>query len=118
NLFADVGILAREFWRRAERHAEEVVHDENLSVAIRPGTDADRRNAQFTGNLRCQLAGQRFQDYGESARGLYCAGITQYLLRGVWRFPLHFVAAEGVDRLRRQTDVAHNGDFRFGEPRD
>src|ERR1700733_4011707 len=55
--FTGVGVLAREFRRRVEGEAEEIVGDEDLAVTVGAGTDADRWDLQFTGDLRGELAG-------------------------------------------------------------
>src|SRR6266550_3125514 len=50
--FSDIGILARKFRRVVECKTQKIINDEDLPVAVRAGTDADRRNAQFARNLR------------------------------------------------------------------
>ena len=69
NDFADVGVLAREFRRRVEGEAEEIVRDEDLAVAIGAGADTDRRDLELARDLRGKFARDGFEDDCESARG-------------------------------------------------
>ena len=109
--FAEVGVLAGEFWRRVEGEAEEIVGDEDLAVAIGAGADSDCGNLQLAGDLRGELAGDGFEDDGESASGFDGVGVAEELFGGVSGLALDAIAAEGVDGLGREADVSHNGNF-------
>ena len=90
---------------------------QNLAIAIRPGSNADRGNAQITGNLHRQFARHGFQHHGERTRSFHGARIANQLFRRVRRLPLHAVTAERIHRLGRQPHMAHHRNFRFRQPR-
>ena len=116
--FAEVGVLAREFWRRIEGEAEEIVGDENLAVAVGAGADSYCGNLQLAGDLRGEFAGDGFEDDGEGASGFDGVGVAEELFGGVGGLALDAVATDGVDGLGREADVSHYGNFGFGEAGD
>jgi hypothetical protein len=116
--FAEVCVLAGEFWRSVEGEAEEVVGDEDLAVAVGAGADSDRGDLEFAGDLRGEFAGDGFKDDGEGACRLDGVGVAEELFGGVGGLTLDAEAAEGVDGLGREADVSHNGNFGFGEAGD
>src|SRR5882762_8221708 len=118
NHFADIGVFAREFRSLVEGEAKHIVHYQDLAVAVRAGTDPDGGDAQLAGDLRGEFAGHGFENDGEGACGFHGAGVAQQLLGAIGGLALHAVAAQRVDGLRREADVAHHGNFGFGEARD
>ena len=93
------------------------MQNQNLAVAVRPCTDPDRGDSHSLGNFRGQLARYGFEHNRKRARRLHGPRVAQNLLRRIRCFALHTVAAERIHRLRRQSDVPHDGDFRVRQPR-
>ncbi len=59
NDFADIGILARKLGCLVESEAEDIVHHQDLAVAVGAGANSDGGNAQLAGDLRGQFARAR-----------------------------------------------------------
>src|SRR5712692_3400184 len=77
DLLRQVGVLLDELGRAARGQAEQVVDDQHLAVAVRPGTDADGRDAEGRGHLAGELAGDPFQHQAEGAGVLQGAGVGE-----------------------------------------
>src|SRR5439155_19522703 len=60
-----VGILPDEFGNVARRQAEQVVNDEHLPIAMRPGADATRWDFERCGDLAGDRGGNAFQDHSK-----------------------------------------------------
>jgi len=88
-----IGVLPREFRHWVKGQPQDVMQHQDLAVAIRPCSDSDRGNAQFTRNLRRQFARHRFQHHGKRAGGFHRSRIADQVFRGIPRFPLHAVTA-------------------------
>src|SRR5260370_8771192 len=82
NYLANIRILARELRCLVEGEAKHIVYDEDLAVAVRAGSDADRRNAQLAGNLRAKLARHRLQHDAEAPGRSHSARVQPELFRG------------------------------------
>src|ERR1700688_2041714 len=67
NSLAEIGVLAREFRRLVESEPEQIVDDEDLTVAVRSSADADGGNTQLACDFRGEFARHGFEDDGESA---------------------------------------------------
>ena len=62
-----IGVLLDELRRPPGCQADQVVKDENLSVAMRPRADADRRNRKRRGRFPRQIARHAFEHDREGA---------------------------------------------------
>ncbi len=81
---------------------------ENLSIAARTGTYANRRDRGLLGNARGHFRRDTFQHDGERPRFRRSAGIVQQR-----RFvALHAIAAELMNALWPQSTVSHHGNPR------
>src|SRR5439155_18719458 len=98
-------ILPDEFGNAARRQAEQVVNDEHLPVAIRPGADANRWNFKRRGDLAGDWGGNAFQDHSKGP-GLLSRGSVGVQPLGV---ALGSIAAHLMNVLRSQADVGHDG---------
>ena len=87
--------------------AEGVVHHRDLAVGTVAGADADDRNGQCFGNLARQLGRHAFQHQQLNAGQFQILCVLQQLFGGQFVAPLYLIAAEHVDRLRRQARAAH-----------
>src|SRR5439155_19399529 len=58
---AKVRVLLGERWHRLHVQTEGIVADQNLSIAVGTGTDADRRDAEFFGDGLGEVGGNGFQ---------------------------------------------------------
>ena len=108
-----VRIRADKLRRCAVAEAQQVVQHQNLSVAVGPGADADGRNAEPLRHPRGQLARNSFQHQGKRTGIFESLGILDDTVRIFQVLPLDVIAALGVKRLRRQAQVAHDGNLRF-----
>src|SRR5690606_9851453 len=88
---------------------EHVVQHQHLSVALDPRTDADGRNGECARHFARQLCGNRFEHHDARTGFFHGAGVVEHLLCSV-SAALDLVTAERMHRLRRETDVAANGD--------
>ena len=89
----------------AGRDAQHVVQDQDLARAFAAGTDADRRDGQLAGGFRRQRLRDGFEDDQPGARLLLRQCVGDQPRGGGIPPPLNTVAAELVNRLRRQPDV-------------
>ncbi len=108
---AEVGVLLDEAGSDVVEQAEQVGSDEDLAVAAGSGADADGRDLDGGGELGGEVGWDAFDDEGEGAGGFDGAGVVEEAL-GV---ALDLEAAESADGLRRQSDVAHDGDVGAGD---
>ena len=106
-----IGVPPDEFGRRAERESDDVVKHQNLRVAVGPGSDADGRNAKPPRDDAGKLARNSFQDQREGASIFDRLRVGKYLPGRLERPPLNAMASEGMNGLRRQPDMAHDGDL-------
>lgn len=94
---AQVGVFFEEFGLEIAGQTEEVGADENLAVAVRAGTDADRGDGEFFRNPCGDGTRDQFQHEGKRPGVFRGVGIGEEL----FFIPLHFPhAAEFADRLR------------------
>ena len=111
-----IGIAAHKLRRRSEGQIHQVVEDQDLSVAIGAGADADRRNRKLGGDLRGNFARNAFKHNAlpRRPRPSACASArSRCMASAVAR--LHAVAAHAVHALRRQAQVADDGNLSFGQ---
>ena len=111
----EVGVLLGVLRDEVGVEAEEVVPDLHLAVALRAGADADGRDVELLGDDARDVDGHRLEDDGVGAGFLQGHGVVQQADGGGGRLALHLVAAELVDRLRRQAEVAHHRDAGLDE---
>src|SRR5439155_493432 len=95
-----------EFRRAAARHPEEIGADEDLPVAGGAGADPDRRYDEGGGDAGGDVGRNRLEDDAERAGLLEDPRVLEDLLGGVLAAPLDLEAAERVDALRREANVA------------
>ena len=104
---SELGVLPDEFGMKALEHSQQVVDDQDLSVAVRAGADADRRDRQLGGDLGGQLAGDALEDDAERAGVGDRVGVGEELVGRA----LNLVSPHPPDGLRPQPDVPHRGDL-------
>ena len=80
--------------------SEDVVHDEDLAVAVGSGADADRGDGEHLGDFGGGVLLDEFEHEGETAGLLEAERFFRELLPGLVAAPLDLVAAELVDGLR------------------
>jgi hypothetical protein len=86
------------------------VEHEHLPVALRAGADADGRDRHRLADARGHRGRHEFEHHGERPGLLEPARLVDEARRAGLVAPLHAEAAEQVDRLRREAEVAHDGD--------
>ena len=91
--------------------AEEVVPHEHLAVAVPARADPDRRDADRLGDHARHRVGHALEHEREATRVRERDRVVGERLRGVELLALHLEAAERVDRLRGEADVAHHRDL-------
>ena len=84
--------------------------DLHLAAGAAAGADADGGHAEPRRDLGGDGRRHHLQHDGEAARLLERVSVEQELRRRRRRPPLDLVAAEGGERLRREPDVADDGD--------
>ena len=82
-----------------------------MNITAGAGADANRGNADALGNHSCDLTRHNFQHNRESAGVFQRARVIEQLARGRRSLPLHAIGPELVDRLWRQSNVAHHCDL-------
>src|ERR1700687_4524323 len=87
--------------------SEQIVRHQHLAVAIGTGADADRGDVQFLRNLLRDLGRNAFKHNGK--RTGFLDGYS--ILEETRLIALDTEAAEAMDRLRRQADMAHEGNI-------
>ena len=92
--------------RTVPEEAEQVVRDENLAVTMGAGADANGRRWNGPGNFLAEGRWHTFEDHGKYAGFGQRLGIVQERLGFGRFFPLDFIAAHGMNALRREPDVA------------
>ena len=110
-----VSVAFNEFGREITGHAQQVVHHQNLTVAVRTGPNPNGRNGQHVRYLGSQVHGDAFQDHDKRAgigdgfrvfdEPFPRTGLTTRFLA------LDLIAAHAMHRLRRQADMAHHRDI-------
>src|ERR1700684_4129857 len=118
NLGAKVGTLPSEFRFVTDSESNEIVKNQNLSVAIGSGADADGWDLELVGNAGGDFARHGFQHDGKCSRRFDGSRVAFELARSVSGFALHVESAQSVDRLRGEADVAHHRNFGFDQTRD
>ena len=83
--------------------------DEDLAVARGARADPDRRDAEAARDERGDSVRNRLEDDREAARVLQPEGVVEDAPRGLGGGGLDAVAAERADGLRREAEVAHDG---------
>ena len=89
---------------------EDVVQHLYLAVAAGACADADGRHGEPARHGLRDVARRRLQDDGERPRVLDGERVVQQTARLLSGASLHAVAAQLVDRLRREPEVTHDGD--------
>ena len=84
---------------------------QHLNVALNPSANTNRRNLNAFGNHLRDLARDQFEHDRKRAGCFQCIRVIQQLPGGISRLALHAIRAKLIDRLRRQTDMAHHRDF-------
>src|SRR6202140_1211740 len=93
----EFGVLTHELRDMVRIQAADVLNDEHLSIAMRSGADADRRDRQRLRDPLTERAGDRLEHHSEGAGFFQRLGIIEDLLRRLVAAALHPVAAELVD---------------------
>ena len=96
--------------REVAVHIQQVVRKQHLAIDVRPRAYAQDGNAHGLGHGLGDAARYALKHDGEDARRLQRLRVRDELCRALRRAALHLEAAEAGGRLRRQADVAHDGD--------
>ena len=88
---------------------------QHLTIASRAGTDADRGDVDGVGDHRTDLLGHALDDEREASGMLEGLGVIDEGQRRIVLTTLDPETAHGVDRLRGQTDMAHDRDLGVDE---
>src|SRR5438477_1348283 len=96
----EIGIFLHELRRELGVHAQKVVDDEHLPVALHARADADGRDVHAARDLRAQLGGNRLENERIAARLLERPRVGEKTRRLLLTAPLHHIAAHLVYRLR------------------
>jgi hypothetical protein len=111
-----VAVAADEFGCRREGEIHQVVKDENLAVAIGPGADADRGNGEGCGNGAAASRGMPSRTMAPAparpARRRRPGAAAQPRCAG-----LHAIAAHAMHALRREAEMADDGNLGFNSAR-
>lgn len=83
---------------------------QDLTIAVRSGSDADGGDADGLGDQGADMAGHAFDDKGKGACLFDRAGVLHELLDGGIGCSLHLVAAGLKDVLGSETDMTENRD--------
>ena len=94
-----------------ERQIDQVVEDQHLAIAIRPGADADGWRFDLGRDHGRDFARNAFEINASHAGAIERNRIAHELLDRVQRLALNLVAAHDVDRLRREPDVSGDGNL-------
>ena len=107
----EIGIGLDEFRAEAIAHAQEVRADQDLAIGAIASPDADgSRRMQGFGDFRGDVRRDTFQCDGEGTGFFQLQGVGNQLLSCFAVLALDAEAAELMDGLRRQADVADDGD--------
>ena len=74
---------AGKLWTKVGIEAEEILEDENLTIAAYSGADADSRDVQGFGDLICEIHRNAFEHDCESAEFLESGGLAYDVARGI-----------------------------------
>src|SRR5207245_1950631 len=101
-----VSVLLDEARLEIIKQAQQVMRDEDLSVATGAGADTDRGNLDGRRDLLGHFHRHAFDDQSESPGLFGCQGV----LENLGFISLDSEATHAANRLRRQADMTHNGD--------
>ncbi len=113
-----VAILADELCRGAEAEIDEVVEDEDLTIAVRSGADANGGDTNLGGDASRDFPRHTFEDQQDSPSSFEGVRVMKEGIDGGNGLALHFIAAHFVDGLGREPEVADDRDLGGGEPLD
>jgi hypothetical protein len=99
----------------AEVHAEDVVPDHHLPVAVGAGAARDRGDRELLGDAPPQRRRHHLERHREGARLLEGDGVVEDLLGLRGGIAPHHEPAEAVDGLGDLAHVAHDGDPRVDD---
>ena len=108
--------MLREGRNGTLRESKHVVTDEDLTVALRTSTNADRRHFQTGRYPAGQLGRNRLEDNRKHARLLENIGIFKKAFRSLRIAALRAKSAQLMDRLRRQPKMPHNRNSDIDQP--
>src|ERR1700682_295010 len=111
----ELGVLPNEFRDVVRIQSEDVLDDEHLRVAMRARADADGRHRQRLRHPLSEHARDALEDDGEGAGLFQRSSIGEDLLRRFVAATLDPHAAELVDELRSQPQMAHRRDDHRGQ---
>src|SRR5665213_4192729 len=103
---------------RMKVHVEtqQILQNQNLTVAIRARADADLRNPQRSGNALRKRRGNALENHRKRAATLQRLSLTQDVLSALAAAALHPEAAVRMKRLRLQAKMPHDGNAALHEP--
>src|SRR3990172_4753093 len=108
----EVGVFADELGRETVEEPQEIVRDQTLAIAASPGADADRGDLKPLRDPPSQSSGDRLEDEGKTTRRLKLEGVIHQPLGCLCRLRLSLEAAELMNGLWCQSEVAHDRDPR------
>src|SRR3990172_1771175 len=118
NDLAGIAVHLRHLRLEARIQAEHVVEDQQLAVRVRPGAEADDRDAGALGDDVLHAVGDHLEQDRERAGIFQDPGVFDDAQRLLPAFALHPKTAQSGDALRRQAEVAHHRDAGVGDSLD
>src|SRR6185503_13241081 len=112
HLVVEVCILLDELGCEAVKQAKQVVRDQHLSVAACARADSNRWDGKSLRDQFPETSGHRFKHNAETACSFEEKRIFHESFRGDGSLALRTESAQLVDRLRRESEVPHNGNPR------
>src|SRR5438105_2823217 len=108
NFTSHLGVALQELWLEGVVETENVRQNEDLSVTVGAGADANRWYPDSRGDTLGHGSWYKLENDGESARLLEAVRFGHESLRALGLATLNTSAADGVDGLRREADVPHH----------
>ena len=107
----EMGILFHKARGMAGIQAENIIRDQDLSIAVAPGPDTDHGDIHLPGDLCGKIFGNALQDQGKNTGRLQFFCFADQRTFFVRFFSLHPVTAELVDPLGSKPQVPHDRDL-------
>src|SRR5215471_485033 len=118
NAGVEVRVLLRELWLEVRIHAQQVVADEHLAIAVQSSANADGRDRKALADLLGQLERHPFQHQRIAPRLLDRDRVGKYFARGLFVSTLDSIATHLVNGLWRKSKMPHHRDARPNYPVD
>src|SRR4029077_15161907 len=104
-----------KFRGEPRKQSNQIVRDQNLSVAVLARADPDRRDADCIGDLLSDIGQDNLEHHGKCSDVFHRTSVRQQCFDCRWRAALDSVAALRAHTLRQHADVPHK---RYSRARD